>query len=311
MKAHSTFQKAASLVICCFLGGLVAGGQEKTSQVKTFEYMIRRAEEGDAGMQFTVGFKYLHGDTVTQDFAKAFSWFSKSAAQGFLAGQASLADCYRYGRGVPQNKAIADAILLKLANEGDALMQRSLGLAFEGEMVRKGWTYRVSGEFVPLAIQAYKWYSLAATQGEASAAKDRNELAAAMDPKDLAAAQRLAAEFKPAEKTPWPVPPRPPTEEEKAAEIKKLQAEKEKKEAAMEKMKATQAKVLALQMRQASNGSATFQFDLGARYLKGDGVEKNEDLAREWLEKSAAQGNNQAKALLETTKQKSDPLLKK
>lgn len=50
-------------------------------------------------------------------------------------------------------------------------------------------------------------------------------------------------------------------------------------------------KVVEFQKKRAAEGSAVFQYDLGIRYLNGQGVEKDEVLAREWLAKSAAQGH--------------------
>jgi len=60
----------------------------------------------------------------------------------------------------------------------------------------------------------------------------------------------------------------------------------------------TRSKVVASQMDRAEKGSDTAQYDLGLRYLTGDGVEKDGNLAEYWLRKSAEQGNSQAKAKL-------------
>jgi len=51
-------------------------------------------------------------------------------------------------------------------------------------------------------------------------------------------------------------------------------------------------------MEKATSGDASYQFDLGKMYLDGNGVEKNVDLATQWLSKSAAQGNEDAFRLL-------------
>ena len=59
------------------------------------------------------------------------------------------------------------------------------------------------------------------------------------------------------------------------------------------------ASVIAWQMRQASNGMRSAQCDLGLRYLKGDGVAWDTNLARYWLEKSAAQDCTEAKVALQ------------
>lgn len=58
-------------------------------------------------------------------------------------------------------------------------------------------------------------------------------------------------------------------------------------------------KTLEFQMKRAEAGAAHAQYDLGVRYLKGDGVEKNLDTARKWLAAAARNGNNQAVKKLE------------
>lgn len=60
--------------------------------------------------------------------------------------------------------------------------------------------------------------------------------------------------------------------------------------------------LLGFQVRQAEAGSASFQYELGRRYLNGDGVERDAAKAQEWFGKAAAQDHAQAKALLETLK---------
>jgi hypothetical protein len=53
-------------------------------------------------------------------------------------------------------------------------------------------------------------------------------------------------------------------------------------------------KRLEFQFDRAEKGSASAQYDLGVRFLKGDGVEQNEELGRSWLEKAAKQGDDAA-----------------
>lgn len=48
----------------------------------------------------------------------------------------------------------------------------------------------------------------------------------------------------------------------------------------------------------AEAGSAIAQYDYGMRFLNGNGVDKNEETARKWLELSAKQGNSQAEKKL-------------
>ena len=56
------------------------------------------------------------------------------------------------------------------------------------------------------------------------------------------------------------------------------------------------------QKQRAAAGSDTAQYDLGVRYLKGDGVEANPEQARYWLERAATNGNSLAVKKLEEIK---------
>jgi hypothetical protein len=49
---------------------------------------------------------------------------------------------------------------------------------------------------------------------------------------------------------------------------------------------------------QATNGSASAQCDLGEHYLKGIGTETNQTAAIEWLQKAAAQGDDESSNVL-------------
>jgi hypothetical protein len=54
-------------------------------------------------------------------------------------------------------------------------------------------------------------------------------------------------------------------------------------------------------MDRAEKGSPSAQYDLGMRYLKGDGVQQDEEIGRSWLEKAARQGDNLAYEKLKDT----------
>ena len=63
-------------------------------------------------------------------------------------------------------------------------------------------------------------------------------------------------------------------------------------------------KTIEFQKKRAEAGAPTAQYDLGIRYLNGDGVEKNPELAKKWLHSAATNGNTQAvKKLGELKKQ--------
>ena len=53
------------------------------------------------------------------------------------------------------------------------------------------------------------------------------------------------------------------------------------------------------QRKRAEAGNDIAQYDYGMRFLRGEGVEKNLDTARKWLERSAKQGNTLAQKQLD------------
>ena len=57
-------------------------------------------------------------------------------------------------------------------------------------------------------------------------------------------------------------------------------------------------RIVVFQMRQASNGYPSFQFELAKRYLRGDGIETNRALAIHWLQSACTNGESQASNLL-------------
>jgi TPR repeat protein len=62
-------------------------------------------------------------------------------------------------------------------------------------------------------------------------------------------------------------------------------------------------KTIEFQKKRAAAGAPTAQYDLGMRYLNGDGLEKNPELAQKWLKAAAANGNSQAAKKLQELKQ--------
>lgn len=56
----------------------------------------------------------------------------------------------------------------------------------------------------------------------------------------------------------------------------------------------TEKNLVEYHKKRAEAGSDRAQYELGIRYLAGKGVDKDEKLARKWLQKSAKAGNEQA-----------------
>jgi len=57
-------------------------------------------------------------------------------------------------------------------------------------------------------------------------------------------------------------------------------------------------RVIAFQRQQAAAGKASSQYDLGLRYLKGDGVTQDAEAARKWLSAAADRGHEEARQKL-------------
>lgn len=75
-----------------------------------------------------------------------------------------------------------------------------------------------------------------------------------------------------------------PPRELTPAEAAKAQVQKDKND----------VKQFEFYKRRAEEGSDHAQYELGVRYLSGKGVDQNQKLGREWLEKAAKQGHKEA-----------------
>jgi TPR repeat protein len=66
-------------------------------------------------------------------------------------------------------------------------------------------------------------------------------------------------------------------------------------------------RTVAFQMKRAEEGSESAQYELGLRYLKGDGVERDEAKGRHWLGLSAKNGYGPATRKLEDLDKPAEP----
>ena len=85
---------------------------------KAFELYLKAADLGSALAQNNVGYAYLFGEGIVQDYAKAVYWLEKSAAQNFAGAYNNLGLCYSNGLGVVQDKYKALECYQKAANLG-------------------------------------------------------------------------------------------------------------------------------------------------------------------------------------------------
>jgi TPR repeat protein len=120
---------------------------------------VSLAEQGDANAQWVLGFMYLTGEGMPQDYKQAVNWFTKAAEQGFAMAQFNLGYMYKNGEGVSQDYTKALDWYTKAAEQGFAKAQYNLGLI-----------YVEGGEGIPQDYnKGLDWLTKAAEQGLAEA----------------------------------------------------------------------------------------------------------------------------------------------
>ena len=76
MPSITNFHKRILMVLMIILFSAVTG------LCGEFEDTLKKAEQGDAGAQYSLGFMYNDGEGVPQDYKFAYAWSSLAAAQG-------------------------------------------------------------------------------------------------------------------------------------------------------------------------------------------------------------------------------------
>lgn len=105
----------------------------------------------------TLGYEFMNGNGVPQNYTEAFNCFLKAAENGDADSQERVGDLYYNGYGVTKNPAKAVEWWLKAAEQGDSTAQNSLGCRYlNGDGVQTDYA------------EAFKWFSMAAEQGDAT-----------------------------------------------------------------------------------------------------------------------------------------------
>ncbi|MBN2693984.1 SEL1-like repeat protein, partial [bacterium] len=92
---------------------------ENNNILKAFECYKIASELENSDAMFNIGFFYLNGDGIAQDYFKATEWFQKSAELGNNLAMLSLGICYLEGNGVIQNHLKATEWFQKSAELGN------------------------------------------------------------------------------------------------------------------------------------------------------------------------------------------------
>lgn len=126
----------------------------------------RAAERGDSVAQVRLGYLYLTGKGVPQDFGEAAKWNRKAAEKGHAAAQDWLGYLYETGKGVPQDFGEAATWYRRAAEQGEAEAQRHLALLYaQGKGVAKDlgealkWCRKSAGQGNPEAQRTLEMWT--------------------------------------------------------------------------------------------------------------------------------------------------------
>ena len=185
--------------------------------------LARAAEEGDPLALFEIGARYTEGRGVAIDLKEAGRWYALSAERGFAPAEYRLANLYEKGQGVERDLPRARDLYRKAAEQGNASAMHNLAVLlatgvgdatpdFDGAA---SWFLKASDLGVRdsqfnLAIlyargngvkqdleESYKWFAIAARDGDRDAAGKRDEVANAMRPEQLSSAKAKVELWKP------------------------------------------------------------------------------------------------------------------
>ena len=185
--------------------------------------LSKAASEGDPLALFEIGARYTEGRGVATDLSEAARWYELSAARGFAPAEYRLANLYEKGQGVERDLPRARELYETAAGKGNASAMHNLAVLlatgvgtekpdFEGaaKWFQKASEFGVRDSQFNLAIlyargngvkqdleESYKWFAIAARDGDGDAAQKRDEVANAMSPEQLSSAKAKVELWKP------------------------------------------------------------------------------------------------------------------
>lgn len=192
-KSIEYFNEAASLgsddaavnLAIIYLGSDVKGkNRDDLDKVLT---LLKQAEKNNNIAKYLLGYCYLRGFLIKQDYAKAFALIKAAADAEYDEAQLILTDFYINGWGTPKNYTKAVQSLKNSAKQGNAEAMLKLG-----DILAEGKIYTRDIE------TAHIQYNIAAVMGLETAATKRDDLEKNIKIEDLLAIQSEAEEYVPA-----------------------------------------------------------------------------------------------------------------
>jgi TPR repeat protein len=149
------------------------------------------AEAGMPRAQLQMARLYESGQGVPADRAEARRWTARAADAGAPVALYNLAMYYLEGAGGPRDDAMGARLLRRAATGGLADAQFNLGMLYE------------AGQGVDRNLaEAYKWFQIAAGNGDLTARSHALALERKLTSRELAAAERVASRFTPGQDMP-------------------------------------------------------------------------------------------------------------
>lgn len=174
------------------------------------EALRQAAEGGDPRAAFEVGMRFAEGRGVAADARQAFTWYRLAADKGLVPALYRVAVAWEKGLGTERNPDEAKRAYIAASEKGNVRAMHNLGVLYaNGRDMNAAipWFQKAAdlglkdSQFILGIIHAlgsgvkqdlavsYKWFALAARQGDKEAEKKQNEVAAHLDKASLAAAK--------------------------------------------------------------------------------------------------------------------------
>ncbi|MCL1887159.1 MAG: sel1 repeat family protein [Betaproteobacteria bacterium] len=275
-----------AMALLLIQGIAIAGVKEEAIQhfkngqlEKAYPLMKKAAETGDAESQEILGGMYLEGLGTKKDLIEASKWFKKAAEQGQPESQYNTGTFYEDGIGVKKDFKEAFKWYQLAAKQGNPNAE-----------FKMGWCYLKGIGVEKNMDESFKWYLKSAKQGT----KEAFFNVGYMYDYGLGTRKNEAEAEKWYKKT-ISSGSNHPQYNEALYElgykyIYSSHIEKQPK------------KGISLIRKAADAGYANAQGALGFEYERGLYLDKDIAKAREWYQKSAAQGNEEAKQRLQNLK---------
>lgn len=155
------------------------------------DWLRKAAAQGDVEAERQLGYLYLDGKYVGQDFAEAARWLKAAVERNDAGAEAQLADLYHHGRGVPADQAELLRLAIQAGEQGDAWALAQIGAAY------------ANGQGLPKSgSAAMRWFAVASQRSDQPGTRSEyaglsNKEMGLLPPAEAQAAMVEAASFVP------------------------------------------------------------------------------------------------------------------